>query len=814
MSARHRNINSQEEDNSYPNDIKTEFYPISSSNIDITFKDDSHYSDDEVDLLSSIDITTLIPSLLKFLLQTAYQFAPFILIFYLFNLYNEPIEETFYYPNFPSSFTASSVEELNNINVEFYDLKDYGSTASGWQNNERVLFLVPLRDAAPHLPLFFSHMANMTYPHHLIDLSFLISDTSDNTIIELKKYLGEFQRDEKQAFGRIEIFEKDFGQIVGQSFSDRHGFAAQGPRRKKMAIARNWLLATALRPDHAWVYWRDIDVETCPETILEDLMHHDKDVIVPNIWRPLPDWLGYEQAYDLNSWQESEGGIELAEKLDEDAVIVEGYPEYATWRPHLAYLRDPYGDPEVEIELDGIGGVSILAKANVFKRGAIFPAFSFKKHAETEAFGKLCKTMGFEVIGLPHYVIWHIYEPSTDDLKHMEWLANEEIREKEYLKNKVVYDKAWELAFEDVSDTWYEEKSHVFKNTDLSKLQLGSVSWDEVDEYLAEVDQFEEEEESNINDESFMMNFNDKKNKLFEENVLKKLQAGPAKFGQNKHEFVFDNFHKLGGLSSNKKFKFKKFEAPVLDDSHLDGSNKLEGKYNPESDEVVKGSTSDDVSDDTIDQDKQLFNDLEHSKNEIDGEEEGGVEFKGQKPLEEAERILKKKIVPKTPRKPTQTTKTFYEVDEDGYTVGTIYKTITTEATATPKKKTRLVDADSGQTVIEENEDLDQETLTNKEPKSGNQLTVNRYVVEEEDLLDQSNDIGQQEDVGGNKLTVKKKVADQALLEKFDEIAGITQSEEESPQDVLKQNKKIAKNEENLESPQNNKVDLDYMEYI
>ena len=27
--------------------------------------------------------------------------------------------------------------------------------------------------------------------------------------------------------------------------------------------------------------------------------------------------------------------------------------------------------------------------------------------------------MGFEVVGLPHYVIWHVYEPSRDDLIRM-----------------------------------------------------------------------------------------------------------------------------------------------------------------------------------------------------------------------------------------------------------------------------------------------------------------------------------------------------------------------------------------------------------
>ena len=79
----------------------------------------------------------------------------------------------------------------------------------------------------------------------------------------------------------------------------------------------------------------------------------------------------------------------MADTLDEDAVIVEGYAEYATWRPHLAYLRDPYGDPDMEMDIDGVGGVSILAKAKVFRSGVHFPAFSFEKHAETEGFGKV-----------------------------------------------------------------------------------------------------------------------------------------------------------------------------------------------------------------------------------------------------------------------------------------------------------------------------------------------------------------------------------------------------------------------------------------
>ncbi|GAM90212.1 hypothetical protein ANO11243_082530 [Dothideomycetidae sp. 11243] len=354
----------------------------------------------------------------------------------------------------------SSTPQLHLETVRYYDLANVEGTARGWEREERILLCAPLRDAAPHLPMFFSHLKNLTYPHHLIDLAFLVGDSKDNTLPLLSEFLTDLQaaEDPKQAFGEISVLEKDFGQKVEQDVESRHGFAAQASRRKSMAQARNWLLSAALRPTHSWVYWRDVDVETAPFTILEDLMRHNKDVIVPNVWRPLPDWLGGEQPYDLNSWQESETALALADTLDEDAVIVEGYAEYATWRPHLAYLRDPYGDPDMEMEIDGVGGVSILAKAKVFRSGVHFPAFSFEKHAETEGFGKMAKRMKYSVIGLPHYTIWHLYEPSVDDIRHMEEMEKErKEREAEEKAKKARQDRI-SNTFDDSAKEWEKVK--------------------------------------------------------------------------------------------------------------------------------------------------------------------------------------------------------------------------------------------------------------------------------------------------------------------------------------------------------------------
>lgn len=384
------------------------------------------------------------------------------------------------------SETELDSEALNDMgygrDVEFYDLDNY--LGKGAQNPDSskdvVLFLMPLRNAEHVLPMAFHNMMNLTYDHSLIDIAFLVSDCSPGdttleTVLEYsvalqngtladdllrvekaKKeanvkgssdlyqlymdpdYMANVQRaynspelyhkDYRQPFRSVSIFTKDFGQVIGQGFSDRHAVKVQGIRRKLMGRARNWLTSSALQPYHSWVYWRDVDIETCPGLIIQDLMQHDFDVTVPNIWRPLPTYLGGEQPYDLNSWMESEPALALAKTLDEDDVIVEGYAEYPTYRVHLAYIREPDGNPEDIVDLDGIGGVSILAKARVIRQGVMFPAFTLWNHAETEAFGKLAKAMGFRVGGLPHYTIWHIFEPSEDDLKHIAKLERKKRR--------------------------------------------------------------------------------------------------------------------------------------------------------------------------------------------------------------------------------------------------------------------------------------------------------------------------------------------------------------------------------------------------
>jgi hypothetical protein len=50
-------------------------------------------------------------------------------------------------------------------------------------------------------------------------------------------------------------------------------------------------------------------------------------------------------------------------------LIATGYDEYVTGRRHMAREGDRHADKDVELPLDGVGGVNIVVKADVHKSG-------------------------------------------------------------------------------------------------------------------------------------------------------------------------------------------------------------------------------------------------------------------------------------------------------------------------------------------------------------------------------------------------------------------------------------------------------------
>ena len=263
----------------------------------------------------------------------------------------------------PVLFNHHAPISVDSASIQHVNLNEIMSTPRALVNEERVLILTPLKDAAPYLSKYFDLLSELTYRHDLIDLAFLVGDSTDDTLAVLSAELDRVQkRPDKIPFRSALIVEKDFGVSVGPDVQERHGFAAQGPRRKAIGRARNYLLYTALKPEHSWVYWRDVDIQDSPGKILQDFMDHNKDILVPSklsclgfrrellrilvdIWfhryengrdiegkcRTNPIVFYYRlliltphDAVDYNSWQESDKGLRLAASLDKDTVLAEG----------------------------------------------------------------------------------------------------------------------------------------------------------------------------------------------------------------------------------------------------------------------------------------------------------------------------------------------------------------------------------------------------------------------------------------------------------------------------------------------------------
>jgi len=110
---------------------------------------------------------------------------------------------------------------------------------------------------------------------------------------------------------------------------------------------------------------------------------------------------------DYNSWQESWWGRWRRHHLDKDVILAEGtnfpllflslslslsgntfaffdsmgdsdvgYKEYNMHRKTLNWMGDRHKDKDREVRLDGIGGVSILVKAEVHRSGGL-PLYTF-----------------------------------------------------------------------------------------------------------------------------------------------------------------------------------------------------------------------------------------------------------------------------------------------------------------------------------------------------------------------------------------------------------------------------------------------------
>jgi len=226
--------------------------------------------------------------------------------------------------------------------VVHYHMNNVTTTSDPIGNQESVLILTPL---ARFYQEYWDNLLKLSYPHQLISLGFIIPKGREGNAAtaQLQEQIAKTQAEgNKYRFASITILrQEDEPPIQSQSESQRHAMSAQKERRAAMSRARNSLLFTTLGPTTSWVLWLDSDVIETPHSLIQDLASFDKPIVVPNCFqRYFSKDKNAEDVrpYDFNSWIDSPTAQQLAEKMGPDDILLEGYPEMATYRSLMAYM--------------------------------------------------------------------------------------------------------------------------------------------------------------------------------------------------------------------------------------------------------------------------------------------------------------------------------------------------------------------------------------------------------------------------------------------------------------------------------------------
>lgn len=305
----------------------------------------------------------------------------------------------------PGNKDSVIMRNLPKNHISHYDLNKLDSALPSGE----VLILTPM---SKFVPEYWENLNQLTFDHKLISLGFIFPRTSegDQALKQLEAALKTTQAG-KSKFKKVTILRQDTPSLESQLEKDRHALSVQKERRSMMALARNSLVFTTIAPTTSWVLWLDADIVETPPTLLQDMIAHNKPVLSANVYqRYTKDGAASIRPYDFNNWIESEEGLKLAASMREDEIIVEGYSEIATYRPLMAHFYDEKGDTNLEMPLDGVGGGAVLVNADVHRDGAMFPSFPFYHLIETEGFAKMAKRLGYEVFGLPNYLVYHYNE--------------------------------------------------------------------------------------------------------------------------------------------------------------------------------------------------------------------------------------------------------------------------------------------------------------------------------------------------------------------------------------------------------------------
>jgi Anp1 len=241
--------------------------------------------------------------------------------------------------------------------------------------DDRILVATPVKDCANFLGGYAALLERLTYPHALISIALLESDSMDETYLAAQQVVAGL----RSTFGAVQLFKCDYGYRIPSTI--RWIPSLQPRRRSILAASRNQLLARSLR-DHAWVLWLDADVIDYPPDLIEQLLATGKQIVNAHCVRSYGG-----VTYDLNAWRDR-------------------------GRLHLGDLR---GEGPV-VRLHAVGGTVLLVRGDLHRDGLHFPEEPYGDgnplardggELETEGLGIMAHDMGASCWGMPGLEVLH-----------------------------------------------------------------------------------------------------------------------------------------------------------------------------------------------------------------------------------------------------------------------------------------------------------------------------------------------------------------------------------------------------------------------
>ena len=264
-----------------------------------------------------------------------------------------------------------------------------------------ILILTPFSDSVERLTIFLNLLSNLSYPLDKVSIAFG-QDSGFNTTRAAHDVVMKY----REVFNGITFYELTQNRNP-ISHTERHIIKIQRPRRMHMAVSRNELLFKAIRDEHDWVLWMDVDLVYIPNNLIQLVLSPNQPIVAPNCVYHAP-----FLTYDRNNWQETPKSLRYIaqQKINygDDFLMIEEHTDTASRRKRLATIKDE----GTVVPLDGIGGCALLINATCHRQGLIFPTFVFDSHVETEGLAKMATKMGIPLYGLPYVQVFH-------DMKNM-----------------------------------------------------------------------------------------------------------------------------------------------------------------------------------------------------------------------------------------------------------------------------------------------------------------------------------------------------------------------------------------------------------